>query len=134
MTAHDAPGVQRLDPTAERFTFEKGTRWIARGEIDVQAADGTDSTFEFESLCHFHMRGIGYGNPAWAHGVWKGELAIGREDWQMAEVDPQDVTMQHLHHVARVRIGDEVGVGLFEQIIVGPHTQFGFTDLVDGAP
>jgi hypothetical protein len=28
---------------------------------------------------------------------------------------------------------DRKGIGLFEQIIFGPHSQFGFSDLLDGA-
>jgi hypothetical protein len=31
-------------------------------------------------------------------------------------------------------MGDKVGIGIFEQIIFGPHTQFGFNDILDGAP
>lgn len=133
VTEHDAPGVYRIDPVGQRLTFEKGTRWVTHAEFDVHEATGGSYVLEIESLCRFHMRGIGYGSPEWAHGVWKGPLAIGREDWALADVNPQDLSMQHLHHVARARIGDRVGVGLFEQIIVGPHTQFGFKDLADGA-
>jgi hypothetical protein len=39
-----------------------------------------------------------------------------------------------VHNVVRARVGDRTGVGIFEQIIFGPHTQFGFHDLLDGAP
>jgi hypothetical protein len=31
-------------------------------------------------------------------------------------------------------MGDLEGVGIFEQILYGPHTQYGFHDLLDGAP
>ena len=51
----------------------------------------------------------------------------------LADVDPTDFTAQHLHHVVRARVGDLVGVGLLEQIIFGPHTQFGFHDVLDMA-
>jgi hypothetical protein len=80
------------------------------------------------------MRGLGYTSPEWSHGVWHGELAVGREDWRVDEQSPQDPTAQHVHHLVTARLGDREGVGLFEQIIFGPHTQFGFHDLLDGAP
>ena len=34
----------------------------------------------------------------------------------------------------RARVGDRTGIGIFEQIIFGPHTQFGFHDFLDGSP
>ena len=85
----------------------------------------------------FDMRGLGYQSPDWAHGVWHGELEVGREDWAMADIAPSDPTHQHVHHIVTATLdGDasDTGVGIFEQIIFGPHTQFGFHDLLDGAP
>ena len=79
------------------------------------------------------MRGLGYTSPAWGHGTWTGAPRVGREDWVIADIDPADLTAQHLHHVVRAEVDGSVGVGLLEQIIYGPHTQFGFHDLVDGA-
>ena len=35
--------------------------------------------------------------------------------------------------VDQVRVGDEVGTGVFEQLVIGPHEPSGFVDLVDGA-
>ena len=48
-------------------------------------------------------------------------------------MDPLDPTAQHVHHLVKATIGDKVGVGIFEQIIYGPHHQFGFHDILDGA-
>jgi hypothetical protein len=40
---------------------------------------------------------------------------------------------QHLHNLVRARVGEKLGVGLLEQILIGPHAGYGFTGLVDGA-
>jgi hypothetical protein len=33
----------------------------------------------------------------------------------------------------RAQVGGKRGVGLLEQILIGPHERYGFTGLVDGA-
>jgi hypothetical protein len=40
---------------------------------------------------------------------------------------------QHLHNVVRAKIGEKCGVGVLEQILIGPHAGYGFSGLVDGA-
>jgi hypothetical protein len=30
--------------------------------------------------------------------------------------------------------GEREGIGVFEQLVLGPHAPSGFTDLLDGAP
>ena len=112
----DTPGVGRLDPVGQRFEFEPGTRWLRRGEIDVVDAAGVRGTMSFECLRRFDMRGIGYMNPDWGHGVWKGEQAVGAEHWRFADVSATDPTHQHVHNLVRARFGDEEGVGFVEQI------------------
>jgi hypothetical protein len=41
---------------------------------------------------------------------------------------------QHLHNLVRARVGEKRGVGLLEQILLGPHARYGFSGLADGAP
>jgi hypothetical protein len=125
--------VVRIDPVGQRLTFHPGTRWVRHAEIDVIAEGGERAVLELEPMRRFDMRGIGYMNPDWGHGHWKGGLAIGAEHWNFADISPMDPTHQHVHHAVRARMGDDVGVGVFEQIIFGPHTQFGFHDMLDGA-
>ncbi len=40
---------------------------------------------------------------------------------------------QHLHNGVRARAGAKRGVGVLEQILIGPHAGYGFSGLVDGA-
>jgi len=126
------PGVVRLDPVGQRVEFHPGTRLIRRAEFDVRPAHGDPYVLELEPLRRFDMAGLGYANPAWGHGHWKGELAVGGEHWRFADLHPLDPAHQHVHHTVRARIGDREGVGVLEQIIFGPHTQFGLRDLLDG--
>jgi hypothetical protein len=86
----------------------------------------------FEKLCTFRMRGIGYSHPTFGHGTNHGELEVGGESIPLDEFEPTDPSSIHIQTLCRVRVGDEVGVGVLEQLAFGPHAPTGLTGLVDG--
>ncbi len=71
------------------------------------------------------MKGIGYGHPEWNHGDWKGELAMASERWNLADVDDTAFENQHVQHLMRVKMGDRVGIGVLEQMVMGPYEPYG---------
>jgi hypothetical protein len=79
------------------------------------------------------MNGLGYAHPRWGHGIWQGELAIEGESWKESDLQPGNPFHQHLHNLVRAKLGPKAGVGVLEQILLGPHAGYGFTGLVDGA-
>jgi hypothetical protein len=79
------------------------------------------------------MKGIGYAHPTWGHGHWKGELAIGGESWKLSELEEMAVENQHIQQVVRAKCEGKQGVGVLEQIAFGPHTRYGFKELLDPA-
>jgi hypothetical protein len=138
ITEHDAAGVVRLEPKGQELTFHPGTRWVSGAKLLVETHEGESVDLVLEPMegLRFSMRGLGYTNPDWGHGHWKGELAVGRESWVVADIEPTDPYFQHVHHGVRASIpalGLE-GAGIFEQILFGPHTQFGFDDFLDMSP
>ena len=48
-------------------------------------------------------------------------------------VDPLGLDNLHIQQVMRARMGDEVGIGVMEQLCIGPHAPSGFTEYLDGA-
>ena len=72
------------------------------------------------------MKGIGYMHPEWGHGKWKGELAIGGESWKCADVDDNALENVHIQQVVMATSGSEKGIGVLEQIHLGPHARYGF--------
>jgi len=40
----------------------------------------------------------------------------------------------HVQQLVRANWRGKVGLGVLEQVIIGPHTRYGFCDLFDGAP
>jgi len=89
---------------------------------------------EMEPLYQFYMSGIGYIHPEWGHGMNKGELAIGYDTIDLATVDEAALLYLHIQAVSKFRMRGKVGMGVLEQMIIGPHAPSGFKDLFDMAP
>lgn len=115
------------------ISLRPGTRWAQRFDLTLTTPNGTSHQVEFEPLYEFHMLGIGYGHPEWTHGAWKGETAVGGERWSLPLPTPCAPQHLHIQAVCRVRHGDEVGLGILEQLIIGEHEPTGLTGLLDPA-
>jgi hypothetical protein len=86
-----------------------------------------------EPQLRFQFKGLGYGHPSWAQGMWKGELEIGSESFDPLELDllrPENI---HVQQVVSVSDGERTGIGALEQIVIGPYAPAGFTEMLDGA-
>ena len=115
------------------LSWRKGTRWAERFELALRSKEGIETHLSFEPLYEFQMMGIGYFHPEWGHGYWKGELAIGAEAWDLPVATPCDVKHLHIQAVCRVRSGRDEGVGILEQLVIGPHRASGFRSINDPA-
>jgi hypothetical protein len=129
---------EEIDDVSSRVAFRPGTRRAAKAVIAMRAASGT-VTVEVEPQFHFYMPGIGYMNPEWGHGHFKGELAVGYDTYDLKAVDDNAPGMMHIQAFSRARLTlpDGVvrhGAGVLEQLIVGPHAPSGFKELFDPAP
>ena len=87
------------------------------------------ATVKIEPQSVFLMRGIGYGGE-WRHGALKGKLAVAREDIDSANFDPTDMGNLHIQAISKCTLSepgrpDQVGVGVFEQLIIGPYRPLG---------
>ena len=102
------------------------------GQITASSPFGTRHEIELEPLLCFRMKALGYLHPEWGQGVWKGELAVGGESWKCDDVAPLALENLHIQQVMRAHWGDRVGVGVLEQLAVGPHAPSGFKEFLDG--
>ncbi len=129
-----ADGSDRRMATARhRVDYHPGTRLARAAEIDLVELDGTTRTVSLEPLLKFQMKGLGYGHPEWGQGTWHGELAVGHESFDPRQVDflaPENI---HVQQVVRASDGERTGVGVLEQIVIGPYLPAGFTGFLDGA-
>ena len=118
---------------SHQIAYEKGTRRAQSAQLALIAPPGERHVIELEPLLCFRMKGIGYLHPEWGHGRWKGELAIGGESWKTDEINPLALEDVHIQQVMRARMDGLEGVGVLEQICLGPHASSGFEAFLDGA-
>jgi hypothetical protein len=132
----DAPGPEAMRVADYRIGWAPGTRAAEWFEIDLIPWVGEPSTVRLEPLFHFHMLGIGYGHPEWSHGVWKGELETAGDRWDLPVTSPNAPEHVHIQAVVRATttggLGENVGIGILEQLAIGRHVPTGLEGIFDG--
>jgi hypothetical protein len=126
-----------IDGGAIAIDWKAGTRH-ARHAVIKWTEGGAVSEVEFEPQFEFYMLGLGYGHPKWGHGVAHEALSVEREDIRLADVDPRLPHHLHVQAICKVtwrngRGATEVGRGMLEQLVFGPHVPSGFTEFLDFA-
>jgi hypothetical protein len=111
-----------------RIEMARGTRWM-KGAVLTMG----DEEITLTPLLRFQMRGAGYSHPQFAHGRWHGGPIVSDEQLNLETLDPLEYTNIHVQHVVRATRGDEVGLGVLEQLVIGPYEPAGLRGLLDGA-
>lgn len=107
-----------------------GTRWPASGSLQVDL-DGAPDQLAFEPIQRFQMKGLGYTHPVWNHGLHHGPLTVERETYDLASLDPADPSNLHVQILCSIA-GAAEGMGVFEQLILGPYIPLGLEGMFDG--
>ncbi|MET0274217.1 MAG: hypothetical protein ABW360_14615 [Phenylobacterium sp.] len=123
-------GFHAEAPRMEDVTLRQGTRHAERGTLKIPVAGG-EASVTFEPVTTFLMRGIGYGGD-WRHGALKGELAVARDDIDLATVDMGSMENLHIQAVSKAVLeqpgaAPQQGIGVFEQLIAGPYKPYGLS-------
>ncbi|HEY5071947.1 MAG TPA: hypothetical protein VII63_07950 [Caulobacteraceae bacterium] len=134
----DAASLHEIDNAKITIDWKRGTRHARRAVVAFEDAHGRRE-ITFEPDYEFLMLGLGYGHPKWAHGLAHGELEVEREDLDLAKCDRR--LAKHLHVQALCKVvyrddaggAEEVGRGVLEQLVIGPHAPSGFSETLDFA-
>lgn len=129
----DENGVVHAYEPMYEIKWRSGTRRMERGSFTFNYPDGRTERFDYEPILDFQMKGIGYTHPEWGHGRWHGEYREGSDGWQTSALDLLDITNFHCQQVCRVRNGEQNGIGVVEQLAIGPHAPTGLHDFMGGA-
>lgn len=128
------PGGETMAAVDWHVDWRPGTRRADAAIVSLHASGGAHHTIELHPVVDFQMLGLGYLHPTWGHGMWKGEQAVAAESWRLADLDPMAPSHLHVQQLCRATMGDRIGVGILEQLVIGPHGPAGFTELLDPAP
>jgi hypothetical protein len=132
-TLDTAGTVEPMHDVDWSIDWEPGTRRARSASVTLIPWRADPVRIELTPLLTFQMMGIGYFNAEWAHGLWKGESATGGAVWKLDELDPLDMRHFHVQQLVRAEMDGKVGVGVLEQLVIGPHEPSGFTEFFDGA-
>jgi len=111
-----------------QLRFAPGTRKVTGATLSYFGPHGKQTAeVEVETLLAFPLLlGTGYGlEPDWKHGMYQGDLVV-----QGQQIPPADTSYMNwglTEYAARFTSNGEVGYGMFECAVMGPHEQYGFT-------
>lgn len=132
-------GAPKMGDAKIDIAFASNTRHAKSAIIHTRSFEGGDYVVELTPHWHFYMHGIGYGHPEWGHGRFHGELEVAHDSFATADIDDGDMANNHIQAFCTAVLTapdgqKRQGVGILEQLIVGPHAPSNFTDLFDLAP
>jgi len=131
--AFDEGTVEHVAGVDHRVLWQPGTRRARAAEVTLRPHRGAPLVIALEPVLTFQMRGLGYLDPEWGHGLWKGPELVDGVAWTLADLDPMDPRHLHVQQLCRARCGEREGLGVLEQLVIGPHAPSGFTGLLDPA-
>lgn len=130
--------AEALSAPASAVTLKPGTRHAGSATLRCRRRGGGEIEIALEPRSQFYMAGIGYFHPEWGHGVYTGEDRTGYDVFELASLDESQPLYLHVQAwcEATLREGGRTkkGVGVLEQLFLGPHRPLGLTGLVDPPP
>ena len=131
----DSGSEHHFARSAFSLAWQKGSRRIARMTADLGAGRALTLT---PSGPIFAMSGLGYTHPVWGHGLDHGaELAVAHDSLSEAERGWGNPLAMHIQALVAAELSDgsavHRGVGVLEQLFVGPHAPTGLSGLMDPA-
>ena len=126
--------------------FEAGTRFSTGARLMMNAitdrsddAPGELIDIRVEPVIPVHVGvGTGYGYDAdWRHGMWQGAEPV-TQYFELDTNTPEGkarlfgIVDNGARFTYTDSIGTHVGYGLYENMIIGPHDQYGFAEMLDG--
>lgn len=129
-------GLRHLHRPNFEVDWVPGTRRVQSAVLRAGDPDGGEHVLTYQPFDVFQMKGIGYGHPKWGHGVFHGGYAQERIDFTPAEMPWDQLDNLHIQALAKITHttpdgGQSSGIGVVEQLCLGPHGPNGWKDIVD---
>lgn len=123
-----------FDTDALDLDYHPGGRRIKQVRLDTPQGGKLVITTR---PANFFMSGLGYLHPVWGHGLDHGALEVGHDVIEPGFDAVADVLNIHIQALADAVLTidgkQHHGVGVVEQLFIGPHAASGLTGLLDPA-
>ena len=123
----------KLKDLSKVISVRKGTRRIEKLKF-LSSFDKKEVIITIKPKFHFYMCGLGYMHPEWGHGHFKGESASSYDVYDLSKDlhDPPFLHIQAFSEFELEFLGKlHKGIGVLEQLFLGPHKPSGFKELLD---
>ncbi|MDG2019389.1 MAG: hypothetical protein P8J48_00655 [SAR86 cluster bacterium] len=125
----------KLNKLDKRIEYKPNSRRITKAEFMAEKEDGTTVSWSLTPKYQMFMCGLGYMHPEWGHGMFHGENQSLYDSYDLNQ-DPHDPPFLHIQAICDFEMKDgdieHKGIGVLEQLLVGPHFPSGFKGLLDG--
>lgn len=126
-------GPNEFEHPAPALAYHQGTRRLVTTTVEL--GDGAHMTIRPTERT-FYMSGLGYTHPVWGHGRDHGELEVAGDVLDCASLDDNAPANMHIQALATATLEKDgvrhEGIGVLEQLLLGPHEPSGFTSMFDG--
>jgi hypothetical protein len=129
----DGGTEQHFDAATFALDWQAGTRRIGRADVVL----GSDRRLTLTPTGPvFAMSGLGYTHPVWGHGRDHGaELVVAHDSMAEIERGWGNPLAMHIQALVAAELDDggttHRGMGVLEQLFVGPHAPSGLTGLME---
>ncbi|MEM6651152.1 MAG: hypothetical protein AAGA72_08830 [Pseudomonadota bacterium] len=132
----DHAGLTHMNRPKMDVSWRDGTRRAGSARLSLEDGDGRAHNVTYQPLSTFMMKGIGYGHPSMAHGAYRGDLSVTREDLTPDNLPWQQPENLHIQAIVKAtHTGPDgirrEGIGILEQLTIGPHAPSGWKDILD---
>ena len=126
--------MQEADNQPVSTQYRAGTRRASQAKFSL--GENRSLTVTPTGLV-FYMNGLGYTHPQWGHGMDHGGDAFAYDNIDLASVDDNNPANLHIQALSNAVLNDgeteHSGIGVLEQMFVGPHAPSGFAEAWDMA-
>ena len=123
-----------LSSLKKEIHYYEGTRRISKAKFSAMKRDKTEVVWSLKPKYHIYMCGLGYMHPEWGHGMYHGEQKSFYDSYDLSE-DPHDPPFLHIQAICHFEMKENdtttKGLGVLEQLLIGPHIPSGFESLLD---
>jgi hypothetical protein len=125
---------EKFSNLSKKVKYKDKSRRVDLLEINAQDSKGDNVNLNITPKKRIFMCGLGYMHQEWGHGHFKGENEKTYDTYNLNE-DPHDPPFLHIQSISDITLkrGNESfqGIGVLEELILGPHKTSGFKDLFD---
>ncbi|VWX60650.1 hypothetical protein [Sphingorhabdus sp. 109] len=132
-----ARSALEFEPKAIDLSYHSGSRRIKQVQLETGTGSLSITPRTGDAARTFYMSGLGYLHPVWGHGMDHGDLEV---DHDVIALDPApaiDMTTIHIQAlsdaVLTVDGSEHQGIGVVEQLFIGPHASSGLAGPMDPA-